>query len=150
MRIAIASDHAGVEHKRAVLEHLRAAGHAVTDCGAHTTASCDYADFAQAACRLVQDGAADRAVLICGTGIGMSIAANKMRGIRCGLAHDVATARLAAGHNHAHALALGARVVDVATAIAMVDAFLAEPFESRHQRRLDKITALESPCSTTC
>ena len=143
MRLAIACDHAALGYKERLRELLRSAGHQVTDCGTDSTASCDYPDFAQAACKLVQSGDCERAVLICGTGIGMSIAANKMTGIRCALVHSVETARLAAAHNRAQALAMGARIIDLATAWSCVQTWLAEPFEERHQRRLDKIAALE-------
>ena len=144
MRLAVAGDHSALAHKAAVVAHLRAQGHSVDDLGPHDAASCDYPDYGLPAARGVAAGRYDRAVLICGTGIGMSIAANKVRGVRCGLAHSVATARLAAGHNRAQVLALGARIVDAPTAVAMVEAWLTEPFEERHQRRLDKIAAAES------
>lgn len=146
MRIAIAGDHASPQLKAAIAAHLRVAGHEVTDFGTHTEASCDYPDLVTAPCRAVLEGRADRAVLICGTGIGISIAANKVKGIRCALVHNAETARLAREHNDAHALALGARVLEVPTAIRLVDIFLNAVFETRHQRRLDKITALEQGC----
>lgn len=146
MRIAIAGDHASPKHKAAIAAHLRDAGHQVVDFGTHSEASCDYPDFVLAPCQAVLNGQADRAVLICGTGIGISIAANKVRGIRCALAHDTMTAGLAREHNDAHALALGARVVDIPTALLLVDTFLAASFAPRHQCRLDKITALERDC----
>ncbi len=143
MRIAIAGDHAAVGHTRALVAHLTQAGHAVIDFGTASEASCDYPDVAAPACRAVIDGAAERAVLICGTGIGVSIVANKFPGLRCGLAHTVDTARLAREHNQAQALALGARCVDVSTMLAMVDAWLAAVYQPRHQPRLDKIQAIE-------
>ena len=143
MRLAVACDHAALDHKRAIIAHLRAQGHAVEDFGADTPASCDYPDYAAPACQAVAAGRAERAVLICGSGIGVSIVANKVPGIRCGLAHSVETARLAREHNDAQALAMGARFVDVPTALAMVDAWLGATFEPRHQRRLDKIAACE-------
>lgn len=143
MRIAIACDHTAVDHKRAVAAHLGKLGHAVDDHGTNDTASCDYPDYAAAACKAVQDGKAERAVLLCGSGIGVSIVANKFPNLRCGLAYNVEVARLAAKHNNAQVLAIGARFTDVPTALAMVEAWLAETFETRHQRRLDKILALE-------
>jgi ribose 5-phosphate isomerase B len=147
LRIAIACDHAALEHKLAIRAHLEAQGHQVADFGTDSTASCDYPDHAAPACAAVVEGRAERAVLVCGSGIGISIAANKVRGIRCALAYNVETARLAAEHNDAQALALGARFIPLPTALAMVDAWLAARFETRHQRRLDKITALEQrPC----
>lgn len=145
MRIAIAGDHTATVHKAALVAHLRAQGHDVTDFGTNSEASCDYPDLVTQPCTAVLSGSADRAVLICGTGIGISISANKVRGIRCALVHSIDTARLAREHNNAHALALGARVLDVPTAIAVVDAFLQATFEARHQRRLDKISAMEQP-----
>ncbi|MBA3685098.1 MAG: RpiB/LacA/LacB family sugar-phosphate isomerase [Planctomycetes bacterium] len=143
MRIAVACDHAAVEHKRAIRAHLEQAGHVVTDFGTDGPASCDYPDHAGPACQALVDGTVDRAVLVCGSGIGVSITANKFPGVRCALAYNVETARLAAEHNDAQALAIGARFHDVAAALAMVDAWLAGRFETRHQRRLDKIRAIE-------
>jgi ribose 5-phosphate isomerase B len=144
MQIALAGDHSAIGHKDRIRDLLRSAGHDVVDCGTNDTASCDYPDYADKACRLVREGTCARAVLICGTGIGMSIAANKVLGIRCALVHSPETARLAGAHNKAQVIALGARVMDALTAWACVQAWLAAPFEDRHQRRLDKIAALES------
>jgi ribose 5-phosphate isomerase B len=146
MNIAIAGDHASPAHKRAIIAHLRAQGHTVEDFGTDGDASVDYPDYVSGPCLGVVQGRFDRAVLICGTGIGISIAANKLPGVRCGLAHNVETARLAREHNNAHAVALGARQVDIPTAIAIVDAFIGATFETRHQRRLDKIAGLERGC----
>jgi ribose 5-phosphate isomerase B len=143
MRIAIACDHAAVAHKLAVIAHLQAAGHTVEDFGTHSDASVDYSDYGLPATISVAEGRNERGILICGTGIGMSIAANKVPGIRCALVHSVALAQTTAGHNRPQVLAFGARIVDIATGVAMVDAWLATPFEERHQRRLDKITAYE-------
>lgn len=143
MKLAVAGDHAAVAHTRAIIAHLRQAGHQIEDFGTATEVSCDYPDLAGPACESVAAGRNERAVLVCGTGIGVSIVANKVPGIRCALAHDVATARLAREHNNAQALALGARVVDIPTALAMVDAWLTASFEARHQRRLDKIAGRE-------
>jgi ribose 5-phosphate isomerase B len=143
MRIAVASDHAALAHKRAIIAHLAGLGHQVEDFGTGSEASCDYPDYAGPACESVAKGSNGAAVLVCGSGIGVSIVANKVPGIRCGLAHSVETARLAKEHNNAQALALGARIVDVPTALAMVDAWLNASFEARHQRRLDKIAARE-------
>jgi ribose 5-phosphate isomerase B len=147
MRIAIAADHAAVAHKRAVIAHLQAAGHTVEDFGTDSDASCDYPDHGVPAARSVAEGRNERGILICGTGIGMSIAANKVHGIRCALVHSVDTARITAAHNNPQMIALGARIVDAPTAIAMVDAWLTTPFEVRHQRRLDKISAAEDSAS---
>lgn len=147
MRIAVASDHAGFAHKFAILAHLALRGRATVDCGTASTASCDYPDFAAAAGQALRTGGADAAVLVCGTGIGISIAANKIPGLRCALVHNLDTARLAREHNDAQAIALGARVVDIPTALALVDCWLAARFNARHQARLDKIHALEAGSS---
>jgi len=145
MKIALGSDHAGFDLKQALKIHLEGQGHVVTDVGTHTTASCDYPDFAQAACQAVLAGTAERAILVCGTGIGISIAANKVPGIRCAVVYTPEVARLAREHNDAHAIAIGARFIAVHVAQTMVDAFLTATFEIRHQRRLDKIHAAEKP-----
>ncbi len=143
MRIAIACDHAALAHKRAVIAHLTALGHPVQDFGTDSEASCDYPDYGLPATRSVASGANDRGILICGTGIGMSIVANKVPGIRCALIHDLFTASITAAHNNPQVIAFGARIVDIPTGIAMVDAWLTTTFEARHQRRLDKIAAAE-------
>lgn len=143
MRIVLGSDHAGYDLKLAIIAHLRTTGHSVTDVGTSGTSSCDYPDYAAPACRAVIAGEADRAILVCGSGIGISIAANKVPGIRCAVVYNREVARLAKEHNDAQAIALGARFIAVDEAIAMVDAWLGATFEARHQRRIDKITALE-------
>lgn len=144
MTIAIASDHGGYELKETLKKHLEEKKISFTDCGTDSTASCDYPDFAEKACRLVQEGKAERAVLICGTGIGMSIAANKMRGIRAACCHDTFSAHFTRAHNDANVLCMGARVVGPGLAEFVLDAFLEGTFEGgRHQRRLDKIARLE-------
>jgi ribose 5-phosphate isomerase B len=143
MHIAVAGDHAAVAHTRAIIDHLKKSGHVVTDYGTDKEVSCDYPDHARPACESVAEGKNERVILVCGTGIGVSIVANKVKGIRCGLAHSVATAKLAREHNNVHALALGARIVDIPTALAMVDVYLNSTFEARHQRRLDKIGQLD-------
>lgn len=151
MQLAIAGDHASPALKRALVAHLRARGHIVADLGTDGEASVDYPDYAALACREVLEGRAERAILICGTGIGISIAANKIAGIRCGLAHSPDTGRLAWEHNRAQVLALGARVLDPATAAATVDAWLSATADAgpRHANRLAKIAALENgSCST--
>jgi len=145
MRIALACDHAAVGHKQALAAALHGWGHAVEDFGTDSGASCDYPDYGYPAVLAVAEGRADRAVLICGTGIGMSIVANKVPGIRCALVHSVEIARITAAHNNPQVLAMGARIVDVAIAIAMVESWLTTPFETRHQRRLDKIAAHDHP-----
>jgi len=151
MKLVIAGDHASPALKRSLCEHLRGRGHQVEDLGTNGEASVDYPDYAALACQAVLAGRAERAVLICGTGIGIGIAANKIPGIRCGIAHSPDTGRLAWEHNHAQALAIGARVLDAATAAATVDAWLDARADDgpRHLNRLAKIAALEgNPCST--
>ena len=147
MKIVIAGDHASPALKRSLVHHLRGRGHDVRDLGTDGEASVDYPDYAKLACDEVLAGRAERAVLICGTGIGISIAANKIAGIRCGLAHSPETGRLACEHNRAQVLAIGARVLDAQTAAATVDAWLdAKPDEGeRHRKRIDKMMALEKP-----
>ncbi|MSQ83696.1 MAG: ribose 5-phosphate isomerase B [Myxococcales bacterium] len=143
MRIALASDHAAIELRTFLAEHLHSLGHDVEDLGCDPDQRVDYPDYAGAAAGAVMTGAADKAVLLCGTGIGMSIAANKIVGIRAALVHDVTTARLAGEHNAANILCIGARVVGPLVAAECVDAWLGAAFDARHQRRLDKIAAME-------
>lgn len=143
MRIAIASDHAAVELRQAVIEHLVEKGHAIEDLGVVAGEKADYPSYAAAVAAAVMHGGCDRGILLCGSGIGMSISANKIDGIRAALVHDTTTARLAAAHNDANILCLGARTTGPLVAVDCVDAWLDTPFESRHQRRLDLIRALE-------
>jgi len=145
MRIAIGSDHAGVELKALVKNHLEEGGHVVDDLGTDDPkVSVDYPDYGAAVGRGVVAGSADFGIAICGTGIGISIAANKVRGVRAAVAHDVTTARLAREHNHANVLCFGARVIGPQTATDLVDEFMvAVPQEGRHLNRLAKIAALE-------
>ncbi len=144
MRIAIASDHAAVEARSAVAADLAGRGIQIVDCGCAAGERVDYPDYAERVARAVTDGRADRGVLLCGTGIGMSIAANKIATIRAALVHDVTTARLAAQHNNANVLCVGARVLGPVTIAECIAAWLDTAFEARHQHRLDKITALEA------
>lgn len=145
MKIALACDHGGLELKQAVKEHLEGLGQEVQDFGTYTKDSCDYPDFAAAAARAVAEGGCDTGVVVCTTGIGVSIAANKVKGIRCALVSDLMSARLTRQHNNANMLALGAGVVGQKLALEIVDAFLETDFESggRHQRRVEKLMALE-------
>jgi ribose 5-phosphate isomerase B len=139
--IAIASDHAGVELKTALKESLLAEGRQVLDLGTDGTQSVDYPDFADAMAAALGDGRAQRGILICGTGIGISIAANRHRNLRAALCHDTTTARLSRQHNDANVLTLGARVIGIEVARDCVAAFLSTDFEGgRHQRRLDKLS----------
>lgn len=144
LRIAIGSDHAGFSVKETIKKYLENAGYTVDDQGTGSEDSVDYPDFGKAVGERVASKQADLGIAVCGSGIGISIAANKVPGIRAALAHDVLTAQLAREHNDANVLALGARIVTPATALEMVQAFLNTPFAGgRHQRRLDKITQLE-------
>lgn len=145
MKIAIASDHAGYELKRQLADALRAKGHEVEDFGAHSDESVDYPDFAEPAAREVAVGAADRAVLVCGSGVGVAIVANKVDGVRAVNAHDPEEAELSRLHNDANVLTLSGRRLSADEAMTIVDRFLATPFEGgRHQRRIDKIAEVEA------
>ncbi len=138
--IVIASDHAGVELKAEVSEFIRSQGHELRDLGPQDTTSVDYPDFAHALARIIEAGEARMGVLICGTGIGMSLAANRHPGVRAALCHDAFTAEMARLHNDANVLCLGARVIGAGVALQMVGIFLATAFEGdRHQRRVDLI-----------
>ncbi len=144
MKIAIGSDHAGFELKQKVAELLRAQGREVADLGTYNTESCDYPDFAAAVGRAVASGAAGIGVLVCSTGVGVSIAANKIDGIRAALAVSLEGVRLTRQHNDANILCLGAKYTDVPAAAVYLDAFLNTPFDGgRHERRVNKIAALE-------
>ena len=145
MNISIACDHGAFDLKERLKAHLTSQGHQVTDCGTHSTDSCDYPDFGVAAARLVADGTCERGVVLCTTGIGMSIAANKVRGVRCALCHEPLSAEMTRRHNDANMLAMGAAITGEALAERILDVFLATEFEGgRHQRRVDKVTALEN------
>ncbi|WP_026438771.1 ribose 5-phosphate isomerase B [Acidocella facilis] len=140
LTVALGADHGGVTLKNRLAAVLIEAGHEVQDYGTDGPASVDYPDFAQAVCGAVTEKRADFGILVCGTGIGMSIAANRHAGIRCGLVHDVTTARLTRAHNDANVLALGARIIGEEVALDILGAFLSTPYEGgRHQRRLDKL-----------
>lgn len=146
MRIVVGSDHAGFELKEAVRQYLIAQGHQVEDQGAHDgQISVDYPDYALAVARAVVAEGYDCGMVFCGTGIGVSITANKVRGVRAALCTDPYMAQMARAHNNANILALGGRVVGVGLALAIVDAFLATPFAGgRHADRVKKITTAES------
>jgi ribose 5-phosphate isomerase B len=144
MRLVVGSDHAGFELKSVIVDHLRQAGHDVTDLGPHNSAPVDYPDFGAAVGRAVVAGQADRGVAICGSGIGIAIAANKVVGVRAATVHDATSARLARQHNNANVVCLGQRLTGPAVALDSLDAYLAAEFEGgRHQGRVDKISALE-------
>ncbi len=140
--VAIAADHGGYELKAALVPELKALGFEVLDLGTNSADSVDYPNFANAVADALGSGRAQRGVLICGTGIGMSIAANRHRHLRCALAHDVTTAQLARQHNDANVLALGARVLGIETAKACVRTFFTTDFEGggRHARRVALIS----------
>lgn len=143
-RIALGADHAGFHVKETIKKFLESSGYAVDDLGTRSEESVDYPDYARAVAERVAAGKNQLGILACGTGIGMSITANKVPGIRAALAHDAMTARLAREHNDANVLTLGGRVVDAAAAIEIVRCFLSAQFAGgRHQRRIDEITELE-------
>ena len=145
MKIALASDHAGFDLKSAVAAHLERRGIACADFGCGPGEIVDYVDYAARAAECVAAGACDRAILFCGTGIGMALAANKVRGVRAAVCWDLFTASVSRRHNDANCLALGGRVLTAEQAAAIVDAWLEAPFEGgRHERRVNKVRALES------
>ena len=145
MKIAICCDHGGLTLKRAIVDFLQAQGHEVCDFGTDSFASCDYPDFALAAAKAIVGGACERGIFVCTTGIGISIAANKVPGIRCALCSEPLSAKMTRLHNDANALALGGGFTGVNLACEIVRVFLETPFsgEEKHQRRIDKITAIE-------
>lgn len=145
MKIAIACDHGAFDLKQKVAAHLGAKGYEVVDFGTHSKDSCDYPDFAGPAAQAVASGACEKGILLCTTGIGVSITANKVKGIRCALLSDLLSAELTRLHNDTNMMAVGAGVVGENLALAIVDKWLATPFsgEARHQRRIDKMMALE-------
>ena len=144
-KVIIGSDHAGYTLKQEVIAHLKEQGLDVTDVGTDSTASCDFPVFAEALCHQIQDGTFSLGILICGTGIGMSMVANKCRGIRAACCSETYSARLTRMHNDANVLCFGARVVGSGTALDMVDAFLSTEFlGGRHQRRVDMISDVDA------
>lgn len=143
-KIAIGSDHGGLELKNSILKYLNENNYEVIDCGTETDASVDYPDFGEKVAKMVSSGEADEGVLICGTGIGMSITANKFKGIRAALVHNEFTAKMAREHNNANILVLGGRVLSVEVGVKLVKIWQESSFEGgRHQGRLDKIHELE-------
>lgn len=140
MLIAIASDHGGFELKEKVKEHLRERNVKFVDLGTNSAESVDYPVYGKACAEAVASGKAERGIVICGTGIGISMAANKVKGIRCGLCTSVEMARLTRQHNNANMLAMGGRILETDTAFAIVDAFIDTQFEGgRHKRRTDML-----------
>lgn len=145
MKIAIASDHGGFDLKEQVKAWLQEMGHEAEDFGCHSKESCDYPDFGAAAARAVASGQCERGIVICTTGIGISITANKVKGIRCALCSEPWSAEMTRRHNNANMLAMGAGAVGPLLARRVVETFLTTEFEGgRHQRRVDKITAVEN------
>lgn len=146
MRVAIGTDHAGFPLKATIVDAIHTLGHSVVDCGAdHLEPGDDYPDYAAAVARAILEGRADRGVLLCGSGVGASVAANKFSGIRSALCHDTFSARQGVEDDAMNVLALGARVVGPALAVELVGAFLRAEFSGaeRHRRRLEKVRALE-------
>ena len=145
MKIAIACDHGALALKNTLMAHLAKQGHEVLNFGTDTLDSCDYPDFAAKAAQAVADGTCDKGIVLCTTGIGVSITANKIDGIRCALLSDLMSARLTREHNDTNVMAMGAGVVGEKLAIEITNTWLSTPFsgDARHQRRIDKVMALE-------
>ena len=144
MKISIGSDHGGYALKQELIAYLQEQGHEVKDFGCHDTSSCDYPDFGEAAARAVASGECERGIVVCTTGIGISISANKVKGIRCALCSEPYSAEMTRRHNDANMLAMGAGFTGAMMAKRIVDVFLSTQFEGgRHQRRVDKIAAIE-------
>ena len=145
MKISIGCDHGALTLKNKVVEHLKKNGHEVMDFGTHTAASCDYPEFAAAAAKAVASGECEKGIVLCTTGIGVSIAANKVDGIRCALLHETWSAKMTRLHNDTNMMAMGAGVVGENLALEIVDTWLGTEFsgDERHQRRIDKMMAIE-------
>ena len=151
MRVVIGADHAGFEMKTLIIDRLAQAGHEVLDVGTHSLEPVDYPDYARAVAEAILNGKAERGILVCGSGVGACVAANKLAGIRAGLCHDTYSAHQGVEHDDMNVLCLGARVIGPELAVELVRAFLAARFsgEERHRRRLTKIEALERETSPT-
>ena len=145
MKIAIACDHGALALKNTLIGHLTKQGHEVVNFGTDTLDSCDYPDFAAPAAKAVADGTCDKGIVLCTTGIGVSITANKIDGVRCALLSDVLSARMTREHQDTNVMAIGAGIVGEKLAIEITDTWLSTPFsgDARHQRRIDKVMALE-------
>ena len=145
MKISVGCDHGALALKNTVVEHLTKKGYEVKDFGTYTMDSCDYPDFAEAAAKAVANGECDKGIVMCTTGIGISIAANKVKGIRCALLSDVMSARMTREHNDTNMMAIGAAVVGKMLALEIIDTWLGTEFsgDERHQRRIDKMMAIE-------
>ena len=146
MKLAIGCDHGALDLKNAVKAHLEQKGYEVKDFGTYTPDSCDYPEFAGAAAKAVASGECEKGIVLCTTGIGVSITANKVKGIRCALLSDVLSARMTRLHNDTNMMAMGAGIVGQNLAMEIVDTWLGTEFshEERHQRRIDKMMALEN------
>lgn len=145
MKIAMGNDHTAVEMKQEIKAYLEGKGHSVIDFGTNETVSCDYPLYGEKVGRAVASGEADCGIAICGTGIGISLAANKVKGVRCCVCSEPYSAKLSKMHNNSNVLAFGARVIGVEMAKMIVDEWMGAEFEGgRHQRRVDLITAIEN------
>lgn len=145
MKIAIGNDHAAVDMKNEVVSYLKDKGYEVINLGTDTNDSCNYPEYGEKVGKMVANGDADYGVLICGTGVGISIAANKVRGIRCSVCSDPVTARLSKEHNNANIIAFGARIIGMETAKTILDEFFSAKFlGDRHKMRVDMITEIEN------
>ena len=146
MKLSIACDHGALALKNVMVKHLQEKGHEVVDLGTHTLDSCDYPDFAAPAAQAVASGECEKGIVLCTTGIGVSITANKVNGVRCALLSDVMSARLTREHNDTNMMAIGAGVVGQMLALEILDTWLGTEFShnERHQRRIDKVMALEN------
>ena len=145
MKIAIGCDHGALALKNTVKAHLEKKGYEVCDYGTYTLDSCDYPDFAEKAAKAVASGECEKGIVMCTTGIGISIAANKVKGIRCALLHDTWSAKMTREHNDTNMMAMGAAIVGEMLGLQIVDTWLGTEFsnEAKHQRRIDKVMALE-------
>ena len=145
MNLVIGSDHAGLDLKKTLIGHLERGGHRIADVGTYTTDAVDYPDYAEKVGRSILRGDAEKGILICGSGVGASVAANKLPGIRAGLCHDVYSAHQGVEHDDMNVLVLGGRVIGPSTAIELVNAYVAAKYtaEERHARRLAKVHLLE-------
>ena len=146
MKIAIGCDHGAFDLKNVVVKHLQGKGYEVADFGCYSLDSCDYPDFAKAAAEAVASGQCEKGIVLCTTGIGISIAANKVKGIRCALLSDPLSARMTREHNDTNMMAMGAGIVGKNLALEIVDTWVGTEFsgEAKHQRRIDKVMALEN------
>lgn len=145
MKIALACDHGGVNLKGAIKKHLEEKNYEVVDFGVNSTESVDYPDYGYKAAKAVANGEADCGILVCGTGIGIGLSANKVKGIRCAMVGDTYSARMTKAHNNSNMISLGERVTGIGLGLDIVDAYLESSFEGgRHQTRVDKIMAIEA------